>query len=52
MIIFIIAAVLCPLPDPVGMCLFASPMLVLYFVGVAVAFFVHPDRRKKKEAAS
>jgi hypothetical protein len=25
-------------------------MLVLYFLGVGVAFFVHPDRRKKKEA--
>jgi len=47
--IFLIAAVICPDPSPVGMCLFASPMLVLYFVGVFVAFFVHPDRRKKKE---
>jgi hypothetical protein len=25
-------------------------MLVLYFVGVAVAFFVHPNRRRKKDA--
>jgi sec-independent protein translocase protein TatC len=48
--IFLVAAVICPDPSPVGMCLFASPMLVLYFVGVFVAFFVHPDRRKKKEA--
>jgi sec-independent protein translocase protein TatC len=31
------------------MCLFASPMLVLYFIGVLVAFLVHPTRRKKKE---
>jgi sec-independent protein translocase protein TatC len=50
--IFLVAAVICPDPSPVGMCLFASPMLVLYFVGVGVAFFVHPDRRKKKEALS
>ena len=50
MAIFLLAAVICPDPSPVGMCLFASPMLVLYFVGVGVAFFVHPDRRKKKEA--
>jgi sec-independent protein translocase protein TatC len=49
LIIFIIAACICPLPDPAGMCLFASPMLALYFVGVAVAWFVHPTRRKAKE---
>ena len=46
--IFLIAAVICPTPDPIGMCLFATPMLVLYFLGVAVAFLVHPNRRNKK----
>jgi sec-independent protein translocase protein TatC len=46
--IFLLAAIICPTPDPIGMCLFASPMLVLYFLGVGVAFFVHPDRRKKR----
>jgi sec-independent protein translocase protein TatC len=46
--IFLVAAIICPTPDPVGMCLFASPMLALYFVGVLVAFLVHPDRRKRK----
>ena len=51
--IFVIAAVICPTPDPIGMCLFATPMLALYFLGVAVAFLVHPTRRnrKLKEAA-
>jgi sec-independent protein translocase protein TatC len=49
LVIFVIAAVICPTPDPIGMCLFASPMLVLYLVGVAVAFLVHPARRKAKE---
>jgi sec-independent protein translocase protein TatC len=49
LIIFLITAVICPLPDPVSMCLFASPMLVLYLVGVGVAYWVHPDRRKPKE---
>ena len=44
--IFLIAAVICPLPDPIGMCLFASPMLALYFVGVLAAYFVN---RKPKE---
>ena len=50
MAIFRIAAVICPTPDPIGMCLFASPMLVLYFLGVGVAFLVHPSRRKKTAA--
>lgn len=49
LIIFVIAAVICPTPDPVGMCLFATPMLLLYLVGVGVAFLVHPARRKAKE---
>ena len=49
--IFLIAAIICPTPDPIGMCLFATPMLVLYFLGVAVAFLVHPSRRNKKTAA-
>jgi sec-independent protein translocase protein TatC len=51
-IIFVIAAVICPDPSPIGMCLFASPMLVLYAIGVGVAHFVHPSRRLKKEAAA
>jgi sec-independent protein translocase protein TatC len=50
--IFLLAAILCPDPSPIGMCVFASPMLVLYFVGVGVAFFVHPDRRKMKADAA
>lgn len=52
LIIFLIAAIICPLPDPVSMCLFASPMLVLYLVGVGVAYFVHPARRKAKETTA
>ncbi len=47
LIIFLISAVICPLPDAISMCLFASPMIVLYFLGVAIAYFVHPNRRKK-----
>jgi sec-independent protein translocase protein TatC len=49
LVIFLIAAFICPLPDPVGMFLFASPMLALYIVGVAVSWYVHPSRRKAKE---
>jgi sec-independent protein translocase protein TatC len=49
LVIFLIAAIICPDPSPVTMCLFASPMLVLYLLGVGVAYFVHPTRRKRKE---
>jgi sec-independent protein translocase protein TatC len=50
--IFLLAAVLCPDPSPIGMCVFASPMLVLYFIGVFIAYFVHPNRRKKTAATA
>jgi sec-independent protein translocase protein TatC len=51
LVIFLISAIICPLPDPVSMCLFASPMLVLYMIGVGVAFMVHPARRKARAEA-
>jgi sec-independent protein translocase protein TatC len=47
---FLAAAIISPTPDPMSMCLFAAPMLVLYIVGIGIAWFVHPSRRKKKEA--
>ena len=50
--IFIVAAIICPMQDPFNMTLFASPMLVLYFLGVAVAYYVHPVRRKARENAA
>ncbi|ODU53671.1 MAG: twin arginine-targeting protein translocase TatC [Granulicella sp. SCN 62-9] len=52
LVIFLIAAIICPMPDPVSMFLFATPMLALYMVGVGVAFLVHPSRRKPKEIKS
>jgi sec-independent protein translocase protein TatC len=48
--IFLVAAIICPTPDPIGMCLFASPMLALYFVGVGVAFFVRGDAKSRATA--
>jgi sec-independent protein translocase protein TatC len=50
--IFVIAAIICPMQDPFSMILFASPMLFLYFFGVAIAWYVHPSRRKNKEATA
>jgi len=46
LIIFLIASIICPMPDALSMCLFAAPMLVLYALSVGVAFVVAP---KKKE---
>ena len=48
--IFLVAACICPSPDPWTMCIYAVPMLALYLVGIGVAWWVHPARRKRKEA--
>jgi sec-independent protein translocase protein TatC len=50
--VFVIAAFICPSPDPWTMCIYAIPMLSLYVVGIAVAWWVHPSRRKAKEATT
>ena len=49
--VFIVAAIICPSPDPWTMCIYALPMLALYVLGIGVAWWVHPSRRKRKEAA-
>jgi sec-independent protein translocase protein TatC len=49
--VFIVAAVICPSPDPWTMCIYAIPMLSLYLIGIGVAWWVHPSRRKAKEIA-
>jgi sec-independent protein translocase protein TatC len=49
--VFIVAACICPSPDPGTMCIYAVPMLGLYLIGIGVAWWVHPSRRKAKEAA-
>lgn len=50
--VFLVAAIICPAPDPGTMCIYAIPMLALYVLGIAVAWWVHPSRRKKKEQAA
>ncbi len=52
LLIFIIAAIITPTPDILSMCIFASPMLILYLVSIGVAYMVHPSRRKAKEKAA
>lgn len=49
--VFLVAAIICPSPDPWTMCIYAIPMLTLYLIGIGVAWWVHPTRRKAKEAA-
>jgi len=48
--IFLVAAIITPSPDPWTMCIYAVPMLILYLIGIAVAWWVHPSRRKAKKA--
>jgi sec-independent protein translocase protein TatC len=48
--VFLVAAVICPSPDPWTMCIYAVPMLALYVLGIGVAWWVHPSRRRAKEA--
>jgi sec-independent protein translocase protein TatC len=49
--VFLVAAIICPSPDPWTMCIYAVPMLALYVVGIGVAWWVHPSRRNKKKKA-
>ena len=48
--IFLVAAIITPSPDPWTMCIYAVPMLLLYLIGIGVAWWVHPSRRKAKLA--
>ncbi|MCU1311094.1 MAG: Sec-independent protein translocase protein TatC [Candidatus Angelobacter sp.] len=50
LIIFFLAAILTPTTDILNMCIFAAPMVVLYFLSIGIAWFVHPKRRKAKAA--
>ncbi len=49
--VFLVAAIITPSPDPWTMCIYAIPMLGLYLIGIGVAWWVHPSRRKAQEAA-
>jgi sec-independent protein translocase protein TatC len=51
LVIFIIAGIITPTPDPLSMCIFATPMLLLYFISIGVAHMVHPDRRNQLKKA-
>jgi sec-independent protein translocase protein TatC len=46
--IFIIAGIITPTADVMNMCIFAAPMIVLYFLSIGVAWLVHPKNRRKR----
>jgi sec-independent protein translocase protein TatC len=50
LVIFIIAGALAPTPDIGSMCVFAAPMVALYFVSIGVAYIVHPTQREARAA--
>lgn len=49
LIIFIFAAIITPTPDPLTMCVFATPLLGLYLISIGVSYSVHKAKRKRKE---
>jgi len=50
-IIFIVAAIVTPTPDPLTQSLVAGPLLALYVVGMGFAWAVQPKRAKQEAAA-
>ena len=46
-VIFVIAAIITPTPDPFNQCLFALPLIVLYELAIWVSAFI--GRRQKQE---
>jgi len=52
LVMFIIAAIITPTPDILNMCIFASPMILLYLFSIGIAWFVHPTQRRKRAEKS
>src|SRR5919198_4501723 len=50
LVIFVIAAIVTPTTDILNMCVFAAPMVALYVLSTAVAWLVHPARRRARAA--
>ena len=48
LIIFVIAAVVTPTPDVFNMILFAAPMILLFYVGIAASFLLVMKRERGK----
>ena len=48
LIIFVLAAVITPTPDVTTMLTFAAPMILLYYVGIAVSYLIVLRREGRK----
>jgi sec-independent protein translocase protein TatC len=46
---FIMAALLTPTTDIMNMTIYAAPMVLLYVLSIGIAWFVHPDQRRKRK---
>ena len=51
LLIFILAAVITPTGDPVTQTIFAAPMVILYLMGIVIAWLVGPKRAKASDDA-
>lgn len=49
-LVFIIAAIITPTPDPFNQALVGGPLLLLYFVGILFAWIVQKPRPKEEES--
>jgi sec-independent protein translocase protein TatC len=47
---FIVAAIVTPTPDAIGQCLMAGPLIVLYEVGIWVAYFFGKERQARAKS--
>jgi sec-independent protein translocase protein TatC len=52
LLIFVVAAVITPTPDVVNLCIFALPTILLYLVGVGVAWIFGPRRERATQPAA
>ena len=50
LIVFVVAAVLTPSADPWNQLVFAAPMLMLYIIGIGVAWLAQPKNRRSNDA--
>jgi len=50
LVIAVLAAIITPTPDAQTMLIFMMPMVLLYFVGIAVSASVVRRKRKREEA--
>lgn len=49
-VVFVVAAIITPTPDPLTQSLVAGPLLVLYAIGTVLAFIFGTDRQRRRGA--